>query len=132
MELIEQIEKRGLGERVHLLGFIPDVGEYVQAFDLLLFPSRKEGFPYAILEAGYAGVPVIASAVGGIPEAIEDMKTGVLIHPRSSQEVARALTMLLSDTERRVSMGVYFQGDIMRRFSFAIMRDETFAQYRKP
>ncbi len=131
MELIEQIEKRGLGERVHLLGFVPNVGEYVQAFDILLFPSRKEGFPYAILEAGYAGVPVIASAVGGIPEAIKDMETGILIHPRSPQEVSRALTMLLSDTERRVTMGVYFQGDIMKRFSFPGMRDETFAHYKK-
>ncbi len=130
MEMIELIEKRGLGERAHLLGFIPDAGVYVQAFDLLLFPSRKEGFPYAILEAGYAGVPVIASAVGGIPEAIRDMETGVLIHPKNPQEVARALTMLLSDDTRRASMGVAFQTDTSTRFSFAAMCDETFMHYR--
>jgi len=130
METIVQIEKHGLGERVHLLGFIPEAGVYVQAFDLLLFPSRKEGFPYAILEAGYAGVPVIASAVGGIPEAICDMETGVLIHPKNIQEVARALTMLLSDEDRRKNMGVLFQNDVTKRFSFVSMCDETFAHYR--
>jgi len=129
MELVEQIEKRGLGERAHLLGFIPDAGVYVQAFDILLFPSRKEGFPYAILEAGYAGVPVIASAVGGIPEAIRDMETGVLIHPKNPQEVARALTMLLADEPRRKSMGVAFQADTTERFSFSLMCDETFVHY---
>lgn len=131
IETIEQIEKHGLGERAHLLGFVPEAGTYIQAFDLLLFPSRKEGFPYAILEAGYAGVPVIASAVGGIPEAIRDMETGVLIHPKNIQEVSRALTMLLSDDDRRKQMGVLFQNDVTKRFSFTFMCDETFAQYQK-
>jgi glycosyltransferase involved in cell wall biosynthesis len=130
MEIIEQIEKRGLGERVHLLGFVPDAGVYIEAFDILLFPSRKEGFPYAILEAGYAGVPVIASAVGGIPEAIKDMETGVLIHPKSPPEVTRALTMLLSDTARRATMAVAFQDDVTKRFTFTAMCDETFMHYR--
>lgn len=130
IEIIKQVEKHGLGERVHLLGFIPEASVYMQAFDIFLFPSRKEGFPYAILEAGYAGVPTIASAVGGIPEAIHDMETGVLIHPRNSQEVSRALDMLIGDEHRRKAMGVAFQHDIMERFSFSAMWASTFALYK--
>jgi hypothetical protein len=58
------------------------------------------------------------------------METGVLIHPRNSQEVSRALDMLIGDEHRRKAMGVAFQHDIMERFSFSAMWASTFALYK--
>ena len=60
-------------------------------------PSLKEGLPYVILEAGLAGLPVIASNVGGIPEIIEDEKDGLLVPPANPEELAAAIKKLVEN-----------------------------------
>ena len=70
MRAILNIHKAGIKEKAWTL---------LSAFDIFLLPSITEAFPYAILEAGKVGLPVVATSVGGIPEVIDDMESGILI-----------------------------------------------------
>ncbi len=87
-----------LGSAALLTGHRNDVMSVLAATDVLLHPTMMDAFPTALLEAGAAGVPVIASRVGGIPEIVTDGATGVLIDaPASADAVVRALGRLLAD-----------------------------------
>lgn len=101
----------------------------LSAFDIFLFPSIKEGLPYAILEAGQAGLPVIASAVGGIPEIITDMESGILIRPKSSEEIVKAFDYLLSHPKEAANFGKKLRANVKKNFSFKKMLRETVEAY---
>jgi len=91
-----------LGDAAVLTGHRTDVMEVLDATDVLLHPSRVDALPTALLEAMAAGVPVVASRVGGIPEIIEDGRSGMLVAaPPAAGEVAEALGSLLVDPSRR-------------------------------
>lgn len=124
-----QRETLGLVDDVYLVGFKKDANAMLSAFDIFLFPSTKEGFPYAVLEAGNAGLPVIASAVGGIPEIIDDMRSGILIQSKNSGEITRALSYLIEHTERRAEFGRAIKERIEGRFNLDTMTRETLALY---
>ncbi len=115
-----------------LLGFVPDAVKYVQAFDIFTLTSRTEGFPYAVLEAGQAGVPVIASHVGGIPEIITDMESGILVPPRRPGDIAHALTYLLDHPEKRHEYSQHLKQKVLVQFSLDKMVRETAALYAGP
>jgi glycosyltransferase involved in cell wall biosynthesis len=85
------IQKKNMSDYITLLGYINDGRNYLKAFDIFLLPSKKEGLPYSILEAGAAGLPTVASNVGGIPEVIENNKTGKLIDPNNHYTIVEAL-----------------------------------------
>src|SRR5262249_30069807 len=74
------LERLG-GERVHLLGRVPDVGAWLRRAELLVHPVRWEGFGLALLEAMLASLPVVASRVSSIPEIVVDGQTGLLVPP---------------------------------------------------
>ena len=96
-ELIGQL---GLEDRVILPGFTDAPYAYYRAFDCKILASRdNEGIAQSILEAMYAGCPVIGTRVGGIPDVIEDGVTGLLVPPRDPQAIARALVTTLEDKE---------------------------------
>lgn len=84
---------------VTLAGNISDVNKYLKAFDIFVLPSRKEGFPFAILEAMQAGLPIIATNVGGIPESLGD--AGILIAPENPKALAGAMQSLLTDLPKQ-------------------------------
>lgn len=94
------IREHALGEYVQLVGFIDNASGYLKAYDIFILPSLKEGLPYALLEAGAAGLPVIASNVGGIPEVIRNNETGLLINPHEQESIVRALENLIRSTPR--------------------------------
>ncbi len=97
---------RPLGDRALLLGHRDDVPALLDASDVLLHPTEVDAFPTALLEAMAAGVPVVATRVGGVPEIVRDEVTGVLVSaPASAQDVARALGRLLADADLRHGMG---------------------------
>src|SRR5262249_3902775 len=86
-----QVSRLGLQGRVHLLGERNDVPEILPGFDLSVLPSLHEGFPNAVMESMVAGVPVIATSVGGTPELIDDRVTGYLVPPGDSAALARQI-----------------------------------------
>jgi glycosyltransferase involved in cell wall biosynthesis len=87
----------GLLDRVVFTGFRDDVPRILPTFDVLALPSTREGFGLSIVEAMLAGVPVVSTTVGGIPEVVIDGETGLLVAPRDAEALARALARLLSD-----------------------------------
>ena len=110
VELSKQVIDFGLEEHVYFFGFKDNASAYLSCFDCLVFTSIKEGLPYAVLEAGFAGIPVFASRVGGIPEIIIDGKTGRL---HDAKDVA-SLTQHLKDF---VNNGNYNKNIIRQRIS---------------
>ncbi|MEK7618590.1 MAG: glycosyltransferase [Patescibacteria group bacterium] len=81
-------------DNIRYLGYKPNASIYWKAFDIAIFPSRKEGFPFALLEAMQAGLPIIATQVGGIPEALGD--AGLLVKPENPTRLAEAIDSLLN------------------------------------
>jgi glycosyltransferase involved in cell wall biosynthesis len=108
-------------EHVVLAGQIPEAREYVGAFDLFLLSSVKEGLPFAILEAGSAGVPVISTSVGGIPEVIQNLENGILIAPRRPQEIKNTLVYLNEHPEVHEKMAEKFREKIKEKYDFEII-----------
>lgn len=87
-----------------MLGHVEDIGNYLAALDLFVFPSLHEGMGSTILEAMQHGVPVVASNAGGIPDLIQDGVTGVLVEPGNSQALASAIRALLEDPSQARAM----------------------------
>ncbi|UCG32821.1 MAG: glycosyltransferase [Phycisphaerales bacterium] len=94
-------------ERIRLLGHIHhlDVARYFRAADILALPSYHEGMPNVVLEGMGAGLPILATRVGGIPEAVPDERYGILVPPRDENELSQALERMLADKPLRRSMG---------------------------
>jgi glycosyltransferase involved in cell wall biosynthesis len=95
--LLAHARAAGLAERVHLLGLRHDVGALLAAADLFIHPSLAEGLPLAVLEAMFASRPIIASAVGAIPVALEGGAAGRLVRPGDPAMLASAIDELLLD-----------------------------------
>lgn len=103
-QLVRQLD---VGERVLFTGFKSgqDLLDEYSRFDIYVFPSHWEGLPYALLEAMRAGLPIVATAVGGIPEAIRDESEGFLVPPRSPELLKDAICRLISDPEQAYALG---------------------------
>jgi glycosyltransferase involved in cell wall biosynthesis len=99
------VSDHGLGDRVELVGFRSDVGALLAGADAFLLTSRYEGISVALLEAMRAGLPVIATNVGGIPETVRDGETGILVGPEDLEGAARAIAELAASAERRRELG---------------------------
>jgi glycosyltransferase involved in cell wall biosynthesis len=99
--LEQQIARLGLGERVSILGVRSDVHEILARADLGVLSSDWEGMPLFALECMQLGVPLVATAVGGLPELVEDGVSGRLVAPRDPAALAQAIIALLGDPPRR-------------------------------
>jgi glycosyltransferase involved in cell wall biosynthesis len=87
----------GLSERVRMAGQISDVNPYYRAADVFVLPSHSEGSPYVLLEAMSAGVAVVATAVGGVPEMVTHDETALLVAPRDPKAMAASLARVLTE-----------------------------------
>ena len=127
--LRRQIERLELQDRVFLLGQIPEAAEYLQAADVFILASRSEAMPYAIIEAIIAEVPTVATAVGGIPEVIDNGVSGLLAPPLDNDALASIITRLLHDPELRTDLAA---GAHIRKqeFAFAKTLDQTVDVYK--
>lgn len=119
------IEHYRIQERIFLLGFIENAADYLKAFDIFLLPSTKEGLPYVLLEAGLASLPVVASRVGGIPEVIEDGKTGILVPPREPVAISEAIKIFFESLVLRKKLGSALHEKVSSEFSLERMLTET-------
>lgn len=122
-----------LRSRVRFLGYVPfdDLPLVYARADLVVAPTYYENFPIRILEALSSGVPVIASSVGGIPEAVQDGTTGRLVPPGDPSRLADAVVGLLAADEERARMGAAGRRLIIERFSWQRAADETFDLYQR-
>jgi glycosyltransferase involved in cell wall biosynthesis len=116
-EMRELAASLGLGESVHFLGQRQDVPDLLQAMDILVLPSYSEGVSLALLEAMAAGLPVIATAVGGLPDVVADAETGLLIPPKDAAALAGAITRLLTDPARAQQLGANARTHVRERYS---------------
>jgi glycosyltransferase involved in cell wall biosynthesis len=103
-ELLTFVRERDLGLRVHLLGKRSDIPECLAASDVFVLSSNWEGNPLAVMEAMAAGLPVIGTAVGGVPELVESGQHGILVKPGDDAAFADAMRILLNDFDKRVAM----------------------------
>ena len=97
----EYSARRGVADRVHFLGVRAEVAEMLAACDLFALSSHWEGNPMAVMEAMAAGLPVVATAVGSVPELVADGETGLLVPPGEERAFAAALASLARDPGRR-------------------------------
>lgn len=84
-------------DRICLPGAVPDAARFLKGFDLFVLASTKEGLPWAVLEASLAGVPIVATRVGALPELIEDGVTGRLVPPGDAEALGRAVVEVMND-----------------------------------
>lgn len=110
----------GIGDRVKLLGARNDVPDLLAAADLAVLTSHEEGFPNAVLEAMAARRAVIGTRAGGIPEAIDDGKTGLIVSPRDPAALGAALTRLIADAPLRATMGAAGRARAEAEFSLDV------------
>jgi glycosyltransferase involved in cell wall biosynthesis len=118
-ELRARIERAGLSEAFRLLGTRSDVGSLLAAADAFCLPSRHEGLPISLLEAMQAGLPCVATRVGGIPGLVDDGVDALLVEPADADGLAEALARVLSDHELAVQLGQRGQALVRRRYNVA-------------
>jgi len=121
----------GIADRVVLLGHRGDIGNLLAACDLFVLPSLYEGLPLAILEAMAAGKAVVATAVGGVAEAVLDGVTGVLVAPRDPSALAKTIRTLVADPLLAHRMGAAGRSRVQREFSSAAMVQEVMRVYEE-
>jgi len=123
-----QIDALGLQEHVFLLGRIDEASRYLRAADLFVLASRSEGLPYVLIEALQAGVPIVATKVGGIPEVVEDGVSGILTEPLDNKALFEAILSLIrdGDTRRRLAAGTVSEA---KRFSLEKTLERTSSLY---
>jgi glycosyltransferase involved in cell wall biosynthesis len=105
IKLSKQVENLGIADNVRFLGWRPDVNEIMGCFDIFVLPSLNEGMGRVLVEAMSAGLPIVASRVGGIPDLLKDGENGLLVPPANAGALEQAISDLLSDKDRRKRMG---------------------------
>jgi glycosyltransferase involved in cell wall biosynthesis len=96
-EVAAHAAAHGFAERLHLPGRVADVGSWYRLMDVTLLTSEREGIPNAVIESQHFGVPVIATDVGGISEAIEPGRTGYVVADATAQNFAECVGQVLAD-----------------------------------
>jgi glycosyltransferase involved in cell wall biosynthesis len=129
-KLRAEAQRRGVADSVVFAGWRGDLGEFIGRFDLLVHTALHEGLGLAILEAQGAGVPVVAFRAGGIPEAVVDGQTGILVPTGDAAALAGALRALLSNPAARQQMGEAAWERAARAFRVADMVAAHLTLYR--
>jgi glycosyltransferase involved in cell wall biosynthesis len=130
-ELEAEAARLGVAELVHFAGHRSDLGKWMGNLDLVVHPALMEGLGVALLQAAAAGVPVVASAVGGIPEAVLDGQTGLLVPPRDPAALGAAIRELLESPDLRAEMGQAARRRVLAEFDVSAMADRHVELYRE-
>ena len=110
------VEAKGLSPRVHFLGPRRDLGNLLAAMDVFVLPSLWEGLPLSMVLAMGAGVPVVVTRVAGIPEVVDDGRTGLLVPPRDAAALGSALARLFADRPFAAQIAAQARASVLPRF----------------
>lgn len=121
----------GLAQRVHFAGYQARPEHFLHLMDIFALTSRLEGMPLAILEAWAAGLPVIASRVGGVPAIVREGETGVLFDPGDEAALSQAISRLLSDPSEARRLGEAGRAYVRSRFDLRVMALSYEEHYRE-
>lgn len=127
--LKSRVRELGLDAHAVVAGFRGDVPALMKAIDVLVLPSVVEGFGYVLIEAMAAGKPVVATRASSIPEIVVHEETGLLVEVHRPDQIADALTVLLSDPARRAEMGRRGREVVLENFTLERMLDRTEAVF---
>jgi len=128
-DLESQCKELSVQDKFIFAGWQEDVCSILSTLDILVLPSVNEAVGRILIEAGACGVPVVATNVGGIPEIVRDNVTGVLVAPRSPEDLARAIIDLLNSADKRQQMSIAAEQWIDDRFSAHRMVEEVSNSY---
>jgi glycosyltransferase involved in cell wall biosynthesis len=128
----DQVRAAGLGEMFIFLGHRTDIPSLLACCDIGILASRTEGLPNAVLEYMAAGLPVVATTVGGVPEIIENEVNGLLIPPENPAALSAAILRLLKDDQMCKRLGKAARERILERFNFASVRASLRQLYKDP
>lgn len=118
--------------RIHFTGFRKDATRLMAGFSAVVMPSlEREGLPKAVVEAMAQGVPAVVSSVGGLPELVDDGRTGFVVPPAEPEPLASALLRLADDEALRVRMGAASRERIEQVFNIRATIEQTIALYRR-
>jgi len=126
--LLRRVEEKGVGKRFHFLGFRPDTAALYSAADAFVLCSRSEGLPMVILEAMMAGLPVIATRVGGVPDALGDR--GLLVEPGKPEQLAHAMERMVLEDRLAHRLGRAGKAHASSQFGVGRMVEAYIACYR--
>jgi glycosyltransferase involved in cell wall biosynthesis len=115
-DLEAQASRLGITDRVHFLGARRDLGNLLAAMDIFVMPSYWEGLPLSMVLAMGAGLPVVATRVAGIPEVVEDGRTGLLVPPGDRAALGEALARLVSAPAFGAALGTAARAAVLPRF----------------
>lgn len=127
--LERQIQDEHLEDKVFLVGHIDHAASLLPAFDIFVLPSRTESFGYVAVEAGHAGLPVIAFNVGGVPEIVSSGTTGLLVEREDAEKLGAAITKLTGSSELRQKYGTALKEKVTQEFALERMVSETVIVY---
>lgn len=129
-KLQQEIRDLGLENNVFLSDYLEHAATYLKAADFYIFPSLSEGLPYAVVEAGHAGVPTLSSRVGGIPEIIDDGVNGLLFDSKSPEAIYEKIGVYLGNPGLAASYAQALSAKISKTFSVENMVHETLEIYK--
>lgn len=121
----------GLAETVHFLGFCSDIVHYLAVADVFVHVPLWEGLGVAVIEALAAGLPVVASQVGGIPELVEDGRTGLLVPPQEPNALATAIKRMIHNLSWAKTLGLQGQSFVRTCYDVTVMAQANEALYYK-
>lgn len=122
--LKHQIEKNGLGSIFFLKGFISPLASFIKGADIFILPSLAEGMPNVVMEAMALGTPVIATRVNGVPELVENNRSGIIIEPQNIVQMADVLEYLADHPEKRQALAKNAQKRIESMFTMEKMLEK--------
>jgi len=120
-DLLRRATAAGVADRLRVTGWRQDARDFLTALDLFVLPSRFEGFPQAVVEAMLAELPVVASDVGSVSEAVVHGETGLLVPPNDARALAEAVRRLQDDPDLRRKMGLRARAIALEEFSLSRM-----------
>ncbi|MCC5814982.1 MAG: glycosyltransferase [Leptospira sp.] len=127
-KLLSQVEDLGIQDRIQFLGFREDVNDFYGLFDIFCLSSKEEGLGTSILDAMAAGLPIVATKAGGIPEMVIHEKGGYLSEVGDSESLAQNFSFLLENASLRKKMGSFNQ-DRVEKFSYETTVKKTIQLY---